>query len=197
MSLSDVQTYTWVISLASLGMVFVGWRVVYRNAKKIATRSESKAITDHLIKLINETIELSMGYWMVDESKSNAPLRYNLAAGAKTTQIDDFITILSKRDIIVDREYLASFTTAVTLDSEQRDSLNIEQRSEKCQSCVDEGMRLISHIYLGFEKRHPPQKLTKIVGVSYYLQHFDSHCNGCARPYIEGEKNATNERVAG
>jgi hypothetical protein len=189
MSLSEVQTYTWVISLASLGMVFVGWRVVYRNAKKIATRSESKAITDHLIKLINEIIDLSVTYWMEDEGKTNSSLRYNLAVSAKTTQIDDFITILGKRDIIVDREYLACFTTVATLDSEQKGSLDIELRSEKCQGCVDEGMRLISHIYHSFEKRHPPQKLTKLVGVSYYLQHFDSHCNGCARPYIEIEKN--------
>jgi len=189
MSLSEVQTYTWVISWASLGMVFVGWRVVYRNAKKIATRSESKAITDHLIKLVNEIIDLSVTYWMEDEGKTNAALKYNLAVSAKTTQIDDFITILGKRDIIADREYLACFTTMATLDSEQKGSLNIELRSEKCQGCVDDGMRLISHIYHSFEKRHPPQKVTNFVGVSYYLQHFESHCNGCARPYIEIGKN--------
>lgn len=185
MNLSEVQTYTWVISLASLGMVFVGWRVVYRNAKKIATRSESKAITDHLIKLINEIIDLSVTYWMKDECEHSGSLRYNLAVSAKTTQLDDFITILSKRDVNVEREYLATFTTVATLDSEQKSSFDIQKRSEKCQNCVDEGMRLISHIYQSFEKRHPPQKIAKVVEFPYYLQHFGSHCQGCARPYLE------------
>ncbi|ATG01271.1 Uncharacterised protein [Lelliottia amnigena] len=197
MSLSDVQSYAWIISLSSLGAVFIGWKVVYRNAKKISTRTESKSITDHLIKLCNEIIDLSVSFWMKeDDDDRKESLKFSLAVSAKSTQIGDFFEILANRGITIDSEFLADFTSAATLDSERKSGFSDDERAEKCQACVDHGMSLISHIYKKFEVKYPPQKDLKISEIDYYLEHFESYCHGCSKPYIDkGIENGKADKV--
>lgn len=188
MNFTEFQSYAWIISLGSLLTVFVGWKVVYKNAKKIASRSESKAISDHLIKLINETIDLAVNYWMDSNLKTNVDsLKFSLAVSAKVTQVDDFIEILSRRGIVIDHSNLADFSTSVTLDSELHSSISQNDKAERCQACVDDGMRLISHIYTCFEKQHPPEILYPKKEFPTYLEHFEHECHGCFRPYNSEE----------
>lgn len=197
MSLSDVQSYAWIISLSSLGAVFIGWKVVYRNAKMISTRTESKSITDHLIKLCNEIIDLSVTFWMKkDDDERKESLKFSLAVSAKSTQIGDFFNILANRDIRIDNEFLADFSSAATLDSERKSSFTDDERAEKCQACVDYGMSLISHIYNRFEVKYPPQKDYTFSEIDYYLEHFESYCHGCSKPYIEdGVENRKTDKA--
>lgn len=183
MNITDIQSNTWFFSVSGLVFVLIGWRVVYRNAKKIATRGESKSLVDHLIKPSNEICELSVKFWMDFEGKDIKvqALAYNIAVGAKVSQLEDFVSILINREINVDYDLLANFSASATLDSERRDALTFDERSEKCQGCVNDGMTFIKHIFKRFEQRHPPQKIHQ--RYSYYLDEFDSHCGKCALPY--------------
>ena len=52
MDFSEIQSNTWIFSIGSILLVFIGWKVVYHNAKKIATRSESKALVDHVLRKV-------------------------------------------------------------------------------------------------------------------------------------------------
>lgn len=72
-----VAQNTWVFSLASIVLVFIGWAVTYNNSAKLATRSESKSLVDALSKLLNEVSDLAIDYWL-DRCKSPKPVIKNM-----------------------------------------------------------------------------------------------------------------------
>ena len=186
MQLSDIQQNTWIFSLGAWFLVFIGWRVVYRNAKKLATRSESKAIIDHLVKLTNEASDDAVDYWSSTPKSStdasrNASRIFTISFGAKMSQIQNFVGILSHRNINIDYLKLAEIQSSATLLAEQRDSSETEVKLEKCQEIVDDCMAFIEHLYVCFELTHPPYSENRLI--QFYLDHFEPDCFSCRRPY--------------
>ncbi|MDE8742533.1 hypothetical protein PZA20_11945 [Pectobacterium polaris] len=187
MDFSEIQSNTWVFSLSSIMLVLIGWKVVYHNAKKIATRSESKALIDHLLKLSNESAEIAVKFWASNDEKDElehtmASRAFTIAFGAKMSQTLNFIAILKRRDIHIDYILAANFQNDATLDVEKKASMSPEARHEKCQFTVDSSMIFIEHIYTMFENTHPPYSKNKYS--PYYLEHFDSYCHHCSKQYL-------------
>ncbi|MER4462041.1 hypothetical protein J9A94_25005, partial [Klebsiella pneumoniae] len=58
-----MKEFTWVFGLVGNLLVFVGWIVVFLNAKNISTRSEIKSIVDTIVKTLNEVSEKGMKFW--------------------------------------------------------------------------------------------------------------------------------------
>jgi hypothetical protein len=186
MQLSDIQQNTWIFSLGAWVLVLIGWRVVYRNAVKMATRSESKAIIDHLVKLTNEASENAVDYWSSspesDASASrNVSRIFTISFGAKMSQIQNFMGILSHRNIKIDYLKLSDIQSSATLRAEGRDITDSEVKLEKCQEIVDDCMAFIEHLYVCFELTHPPHSGNVLI--QYYLDHFEPYCFNCRRPY--------------
>ncbi|RZK07207.1 MAG: hypothetical protein EOO84_10990 [Pantoea sp.] len=186
MDTSVLQSNTWFFSLGSIILVLIGWRVVYNNAKKLATRAESKAIVDHLIKLANEISDVSVKFWSAKDEESDAEFKsaamaHNVAIGAKISQLNNFVDILLNRDINIDFINIAEIQIQATLDSEQRKGLKLDGRLQRCQESVNACMYFIEHVYKQFEETHPPH-LPKIARI-FYLDDFDQNCSICRRSY--------------
>lgn len=60
----QVGQYSWCITLISVFLALRGWSVAYKNAIKLATRSESKSIVDSISKLVTEILDLSLDFWL-------------------------------------------------------------------------------------------------------------------------------------
>jgi len=183
MSFSDIQSNTWVFSLGGLLLVFIGWKVVYHNAKKIATRAESKALIDHMLKINNEAVDIAIKYWSSenDADYSSSARAYTISFGAKISQALNFIGNLKKRDIDINYDLVALFQNDATLYVEKKSTMTPEEKHEKCQLIVDSSLVFIEHIYNEFEKTHPPY--TKVKYFPYYLEHFEPYCHYCSKKY--------------
>lgn len=185
MDFTEIQSNTWVFSFGSILLVLIGWKVVYHNAKKIATRSESKALIDHVLKLSNESVEIAIKFWSSkDEEEENFIMTsraFTITFGAKMSQILNFIGNLERRDISIDYALAANFQDDATLYAENKKNMTLEEKHEKCQLIVESSLRFIGNLYHEFEKTHPPY--AKVKHFPYYLEHFEPYCHYCSKSY--------------
>lgn len=150
-----MSEHTWILGLISPILVLIGWKVVYFNARKIATRSENKSITDSLLKVITEISESAISYWLPSSSAKDKQL-YVLTISAKMSQVQHFFKILKRRGASLDSERLSLISDKVTLDSEYLDTFTDVQRQVRAHEIMEICMSSVEHIYAEFEKQHPP-----------------------------------------
>lgn len=172
---AQLGQYSWCIALASLCLVFIGWRVTYNNAIRLATRSESKSIIDSISKLVIELTDLSVDFWLNksssiedsldDKSKEIVILnKKNQSTGflfnvlAKNKQIYKLIDILSLRGICLSPELLSIAHEKITLDCETSYLFSVDERTERTQEIISVCMEVIEKIHENFQKYHPPSK---------------------------------------
>jgi hypothetical protein len=169
--------YAWIFSLTSIALVFLGWRVTYHNATKLATRSETKSLVDAVTKLVTDISDISMGYWL-EKCKSSKPFkpvkrvnprwRKNQAVTpedthlfimhimAKATQAQHYIAFLKKRGIHLDDKLLTDVCVKATLDCERSCDFSHVQRAIRAQEVMDACVAVLSNLYSAFQESHPP-----------------------------------------
>ena len=163
--------YAWMFSITSIILVFIGWRVTFLNAMRIATRSESKSIADSLTKLINELADLSVDYWL--RKAPNVPQTPNELKGqfasvesgeflsvtlAKTTQIAHHFKLLNDRGVLANASRLSGVLEKVTLDCEIANEFTPTDRIVRTNEIISECMEVIEDIYANFQVTYPPSK---------------------------------------
>lgn len=153
-----MTTVTLIFSLLGPALVLLGWKVVFFNAKRIATRSETKSIVDSSVKLVNEIAELSVGFWVPKKDNNDEDRKFLLSVLAKSSQLQRYINILSKRGVRLDLGLLSSIADDATLDAEYASGLNGFDREIKAQTVVESCMGGVLHIFEKFEEVYPPVK---------------------------------------
>ncbi|GKW34872.1 hypothetical protein PEC730217_36520 [Pectobacterium carotovorum subsp. carotovorum] len=156
--MQTMSEYAWVISSVGLVLVFIGWQVVYFNAKKLATRSESKSAIDHLIKILNEISDFSCTYWLSGGKSTSDATFYLFSIMSKVTQSYEFVKILQRRGISISDEYLTNVSMGATLDCEAVSGFSPDELTAHAQEVMERCMSMISHIYQQFEDRYPAIK---------------------------------------
>lgn len=173
-----VAQNTWVFSLASIVLVFIGWAVTYNNSAKLATRSESKSLVDALSKLLNEVSDLAIDYWL-DRCKSPKPVIKNMngikiktkikhdeassqmfimTVFTKINQSIKYIELLDARGIHIDNLFIADFLTKVTLDCETAHNMTQQERASRVQEILSLSSEVMNQVYSQFQNNHLPSK---------------------------------------
>jgi hypothetical protein len=155
--------YMWIFSLTSILLVLIGWIVVYGNAKKLATRSESKALVDNISKIINEVSELSIDFWLNSSKNGTTSDLYVLKIMSKITQAAQYGEIIKRRGLAISDQTFARMSEKATLDCETAVSLSLFDSSVRAQEVMDSCTSAILHIYQVFEALHPPSDYKSIV----------------------------------
>ncbi|WP_297207407.1 hypothetical protein [uncultured Pluralibacter sp.] len=175
--LDTVAHNTWMFSLTSIVLVFVGWAVTYNNSVKLATRSESKSLVDSLCKLIHEISDISIEYWLNKSHKQKNINRKNgirqtvkhfddgtqsrlfvMNVFAKMNQSVKYIELLDGRGIHIDKSVFPLFLSKVTLDCEKSISLSPQERAARVQEILAYSQESMNHIYTVFQNHHRPSK---------------------------------------
>ncbi|MGK3131158.1 hypothetical protein ACCW76_18360 [Pantoea sp. C8B4] len=154
--------FTLILSILSPALVLLGWKVVFFNAKRIATRSETKSVVDSSVKLVNEIAELSVGYWVPKVQRDDDHRKFLLSVLAKSSQLQRYINILKNRGVILDMSLLSSIADDATLDAEYASGLEDSLREVKAQTVVETCMGGVLHIFQKFEEVYPPIKEIKM-----------------------------------
>lgn len=119
-------------TVISILFVLVGWKVVYNNAKKLASRSETYAIVNRLITLLNDVQKLSEEFWLKAEYKET-PQNYDLLVLSKTKLISAKLDTLKGRgiDIYELQRLVFPLRKACTLNSYNIDKLSEDAKREQ------------------------------------------------------------------
>lgn len=174
-----MSNYTIVLSLLGPLLVLAGWKVVFYNARRIATRSESKSIIDNLVKIINEITDISVSYWVPKEGDELQ--KYFLSVSAKSSQFQHYINVLANRGVILDSGLLSRIADDATLDAEYASSMTPSQRVEKAHLVVESCMTGLNHIFARFEIAYPPVKELELYQFFSWCEDIDGTSNLSAK----------------
>lgn len=148
--------YTWILNVASIFLVLIGWTVVFGNAKKIATRAESKAMADGISKIINEISELAIEFWLSSSRNGHNSDLYALTVMSKISQATQYSEIIKGRGIVLSDKTFSTMSLKATLDCETASTISNYEASIRAREVVECCTSAVIHVYETFETLHPP-----------------------------------------
>ncbi|MBE0456196.1 MAG: hypothetical protein ACTJIB_00480 [Pseudoalteromonas prydzensis] len=136
-------------------LVIIGWRILYLNAKKLATRTESKAILDSIIKIYEEIDKLVVDFWLGDLTEQD-PESYLMIIMAKFETLNNRTNDLHSRNVDIDKSALNEYYSALTLNCEYRNSITQSECTVLAQNILNTSRQNISNLYINYSKTYKP-----------------------------------------
>lgn len=157
--LSSIAELLVKLGVPSFFLVLIGWWVVYQNAKRLATRSETKGYVDELLKLATEIEKSAVDFWLADASKRMASRNYEMLMLAKLSVLDHKISFLKVRQLEIDDidEQFSRLCESILLDCEQANELPLDECIEHANQVLAAGGVIHSTLYQKFIDKYPPK----------------------------------------
>ncbi|ENZ8581750.1 TPA: hypothetical protein QID80_001202 [Klebsiella aerogenes] len=150
-----MKDYAWIFGLAGNVLVFIGWVVVYLNAKNISTRSEIKSVVDSIVKTMNETSAIGMKYWHSKGTEYINNEYYISIAMSNITLISQLVLFLKARGIDIDED-INKFIDALTLNCDEVLAISDMQCILRANEINAEAMGIITDLMNAFHEKYPP-----------------------------------------
>ena len=144
------------LGIGSLVLVIIGWRVIYHNAKKLATRTESKSFIEDVTKILADIENLSVDYWLAGRRSRIETEQFILLINAKLITLKSRLDILKNRAINIDVVDLSKILEYSTLECEEVDSKSDSYKRERVQELLDEINTAHSNLYNQFQELYKP-----------------------------------------
>lgn len=140
-------------------LVLIGWRVVYQNAKRLATRSETKGFIDDLMKIVSELEKSGVDYWLAGRKERAEPRNHELLMLAKLAFLYQKLDLLSARNIDIEDIILLTglLQDGMLLDCEKADQMPLDERSKKAHEVLAYGKDIQTALYQKFLSKYPPK----------------------------------------
>jgi hypothetical protein len=142
--------------IASILLVIIGWNIIYYNAKRIATRNESKSIVDDAVKIIDDIEKTTTEYWLSGRKARIESSIYLILALSKITTLYGRLDILKRRGLDTSSLSMAMLVEHMTLDCEKVDQISDEAKRSQMELFLESSNRFVDNLYLTFEKRYAP-----------------------------------------
>ena len=157
-TLVELGNYSWLLSLF---IVIVGWYVIYRNACKIATRAETKALVDAALSQLESATKLSLEYWLSGRRVRDDFATYELTIMGSITRLAITIEVLEKRglEVVPINDMLAEFSKATTLDAERANSLAPDEVHFRASEVNEVSMDVTTKLLDSFHAKYKPSKV--------------------------------------
>lgn len=150
-----MKDYAWVFGFFGNCLVFVGWVVVYFNAKNISTRSEIKSIVDTLVKNLSEVSSKGMKYWFNNGQDYSNHEHYISVVMADLTLVTEMILFIKARGVEINTN-LDSLMNAMTLECDLVSSKSDDECNLRANQINASIMELITNIMEAFHVKYPP-----------------------------------------
>ncbi|MFA0263182.1 hypothetical protein AB4497_12055 [Vibrio cyclitrophicus] len=156
-TLTILSNYSWLLSLV---IVMVGWYVIYRNACKIATRSESKALVDTALSQLESATKLALDYWLSGRRVRDDFSTYELTVMGSITRLAITIEVLEQRGLNLTEinDKLGEFSKVSTLDAERINSLAVEDTHFRASQVNEVSMQVTTELLDSFHEKYKPSK---------------------------------------
>lgn len=153
----DIMDTLKFVPVLSIIFVIITWYVVYNNAIKIASRSETKSMNDELFKIIHKVNDLAISFWSIQvEVKPNELSLYRINISSELNKLLSYNKLLSNRGVCLTPEVLADYNDAVTLDCEVKLStvLTDSEVEEKLNIIISSGLDMQMELYKQYENTY-------------------------------------------
>ncbi|BCV49594.1 hypothetical protein [Shewanella algae] len=132
------MSYELMTSLVMASLVLIGWKVIYNNAKKIASRNETYSVSNQILSILSDIQKMSESFWIRDEFNEN-PQFYELLVLSKTKQISSKIKVLKGRNVdVYDINRLVfPIRKSCTLDIHLVTSKGVDGRREQLEQILN------------------------------------------------------------
>lgn len=133
------MSWNWLYPTSiSVLLIFIGWKVVFNNAKKIASRNETYAIVNRIITLLGDIQKLSESFWLQAQFQEQ-PQYYDLLALSKIKLIRSKLEILENRRVDINdiQTLIFPIRKACTINSYKIASLSENEKREQIQSILN------------------------------------------------------------
>lgn len=127
-----------MIFIMSAMLVMVGWEVIYKNGKKIASRNEmfsrKTAVFNELTLLTNEAVT----FWEGDKLNESECLVKTSVFIAKTQSVKNRIKMMQDLGLVADIDAsIRDLRKSITLDAEQAYKVEPDQKHEKIFQIIE------------------------------------------------------------
>jgi hypothetical protein len=145
-------------TLISSILIITGWIVLFSNAKKIASRAETKSIIDLIVNKTDTLSVYATKYWLSNDASRETPVTYELQFMNQISQICGLMNILPSRGISVSFEEIQELILKGTLNCESIKKNSPEQRQITAHEINSASILCIENLYKTFQEIHKPQK---------------------------------------
>jgi hypothetical protein len=144
-------------TLIAATLVLIGWRVLYNNAKKIASRNETFAITNRITVLLTEIQNNSEDFWLKGAFKEQ-PQYYELLILSKIKQISAKLKLLENRKINTYElnRLIFPIRRDCTMTAPIAVNLKDEEKREQLEAILDSTLKLENQLDITMQQTFPP-----------------------------------------
>ncbi|HIF9481643.1 hypothetical protein ACWU37_10775 [Photobacterium damselae subsp. damselae] len=150
------------LGYVSLLLVIIGWLIVYNNAKKLATRNETKALIDDTVRVMNQLEDLTVTYWLAGRKSRIDTDEFILLTSAKIQILSYKLNIVEQRKVDISCINFSKLSTLMTLNCEDVDRRKAEENRKQVQMFLEEVNSQVASIYSEFQQMYKPSIPAKI-----------------------------------
>lgn len=144
------------LTIIPILLIFIGWVVIYNNAKKLSTRAETKALIDDAVKMLGELDSNVMSYWLSSGSKVTGVREFELLFNSKLNILNDRINLIYSRGLNCNDLNLSALSRLALIDSELAKKRSKELNAIQVQMYLNESSKLVSLLYEKFQNLYKP-----------------------------------------
>lgn len=152
-ALKNVSVFGWIVSAS---LVLIGWWVIYRNAKKLATRNETKSLIDSTISTIDTLESISLDYWLASRKERIDTDVYESKILAKIISLNNKLSLLNQRKLTVSSNALANLHSKLLLNDEQADRMSKEDKQLRVNEILESTRCIEIELYNAFHAAYKP-----------------------------------------
>lgn len=142
--------------LLGLLLVIIGWTVIYRNARRIATRAETKSLIDDLFRIFDSIESLAVDYWLSGRKNRIDSEEFTLLFNAKLLTLDSRLKLLQLRKVDVSVVDLSELAELITIDCEDVDRKSDSDKRSRVQLILDYINKSTVDLYTNFQQANKP-----------------------------------------
>lgn len=155
----DMEITPVVVSiLCSAIIAFIGWHILFKNAKKLASRSETYTIISSINSLLKEVKKASDDFWL-KKKNNDSPIAYDTFVALKLREVQDLLKVLSGRHLDSEDGAKTIFPVRSACTLERTKALKItddQERAKILRSIYGVISSCEAEVYKAFEKKYPP-----------------------------------------
>jgi hypothetical protein len=127
-------------------MILIGWTVVYRNARRIASRNETFSLAGRVRDTVASIEESAASYYASKNDERTEPYLWEGQILVRIDRIRTDLDHLRKRKLDVFNLRLANLRIAALLDADQVSKMSATQKRDKITEVKRAGTELINEL---------------------------------------------------
>jgi hypothetical protein len=139
----------------SVGLVIFGWRVLFDNAQKLASRNETYNFVSQLLSLLDELSKEAIAHWVSCDETLNSQLQSKKLV-SKTQRFKRKLALLKSRGLEFDcNKELKEIRRAITLDAERANDISDVKKKIKIDDINHYGAELTDKVLTAYQTKYP------------------------------------------